>query len=501
MKGVLLLTNELNYDDKMCEYAVTCYDFGLSLYIDDEYTLGKQLNNQNLIIDGLKDGIDSMLMGENHEEAYKYKKLIDNLDDFYNYIEYIAFTYDVDIIKFINDNPIVKNKKIVLPGIIQINDYDKVKDLLNQYDEYKDNIYVSMDNNMTYVSLSDCFNSISMIKHQADEILALNLSPVEMIMYSYDIVRNRVYKDENEDDDKYISRDLNNVLTGDKIVCVGFSNHFSALLHYIGIKCYKTGTTLKDDPDESGHERNIIYIKDDKYNIDGVYYFDTTWDSKRKNETNQFLNKYRFFAKTRREMIELENDLYIYDDSPYFSDNLIEETKTALEENDIGSLAYKYVKTINFMSRIVNEKLLINIGDLVVNRLNNDINNNEINKIINNLQIINDKFNKPIPAETYIKLINNVRKLEYYKDSDFYPYTLDDLYRIYLNSNWKFSKNYYSDQERLLLAIFGKTKDENRNDKREDFINYTRSEDINRDIKEVRLTKILQKTYNNKIKD
>lgn len=500
MKGILLLTNELIFDCKMCECAVTCYDFGLCLYIDDEYTLEKQLKNQNLIIDGLKDGIKTSLFGKNNDCADRYKKLIANIDNFYNYVEYIVFTYDVDIIKFINDNPIVKNKKIILPGNIKITDYDKVKDLLNKYDKYKDNIYVSMSNNRTYVRLSDCFTSISMIKNQGDEILSLNLSPMETIMYTYDIVRNRVYKDENEDDDKYISRDLNSILTGDKIVCAGFANYFSALLHYTGIKCYKTGTTLKDDPNESGHERNVIYVKDDKYNIDGVYYFDTTWDSKRKNETNQFLNRYRFFAKTRKEIIELENDSYIHDDSPYFSDNLIEETKTSLEKNDIDSLAYKYMKTVNFMSRVVYGKLLIDLGDLYRKLLNSKSKTEYNNRIISNLKIINDKFNKPIPAETYIKLLNNVRKIEYYKDSDFYPYTLDDLYRIYLNSNWKFSKNYYSDQERLLLAIFGKIKDEDRNDKREDFINYAHLEDINRDIKEVRLTKVLQKTYAKKIK-
>ena len=49
-------------------------------------------------------------------------------------------------------------------------------------------------------------------------------------MYVYDLIRERVYTAENPEEEYFVSRDITSVLLGDKIVCVGFSNLFAAII-------------------------------------------------------------------------------------------------------------------------------------------------------------------------------------------------------------------------------------------------------------------------------
>ena len=47
-------------------------------------------------------------------------------------------------------------------------------------------------------------------------------------MYAYDMVRDKIYAEVDENDDKMISRNLSTALLGDKIVCLGYANVFKA---------------------------------------------------------------------------------------------------------------------------------------------------------------------------------------------------------------------------------------------------------------------------------
>lgn len=498
MKGELVLVNGSEYKKDIFSVIPSYYDFGLSIYIDDENTLEKQLSKKDILISRIESYIDCLAEYESEDEETKiYDALKNNINNLLDNVEYVKLVLDdVNVIDFINNNPIIQNKKIVIPEFIKITDYNKVKELLTIYDKYKDNIYVKMTNNQGYVSLTECFNTINKIKEQANSILKLGLSVMETIMYTYDQVRNRVYNAENKGDLKSKSRDLSSVLSSDKIVCTGYSNIFSALLSYMGINCLSAELSHKHEAKESGHERNIIYVQDEKYDIDGVYYFDTTWDSKMETETNEFLNRYRFFAKTRKQMIEFENDSYIYDQCPYYSDDMVSDIKTVLDEGSLIDFYMKYAKSLNYMSTLVEGEKIITT-DCIFTHLS-DYKKLDKENILSRLSNIEDKFNKPISAETFIKLLNNVRKIEYYQNSELYPYTLNKLYETYIRSNWEFLKHHYNYYQKLLLSIFGSDENDlntDRNDKKEDFINFTKNETINRNIKEVQLTKVLQKVY------
>jgi len=499
MKGELVLVNELESFENEFEVTVSRYPFGLLMYVDDIKTLELQLSRKDDIREGIDDYISYLKCYSDRvldiEELKKYENLKGNVDNLWDNIEYVKlnFNEDVNILEFIENNPMLLNKRIVISECLDIKDYDKINELLLKYNKYKDNIFVSLDNNMEYVSLVDCLNTISKIKKQADRILSLNLSVMETIMYTYDLVRNRVYKSEGKDDSVFESRDLSAVLSGDKIVCVGYANIFQALLYYMNINCFNVGMSSKVNGN-AGHERNIIYVKDLKYGIDGVYYFDVTWDSKKELEINEFLNRYFYFARTRKQMIEIESDRYIYDECPYYSLNMVDEISAVMEMGDLSKLDREYAKSLNYMGYLVDGKRLIDRMCLLSFAPN--YNKFDRKKLLSRLKNIEDKFNKPISAEVFLKLFNNVRKIEYYENSEFYPYNVNNIYETYIRSGWDFSRHYYSNEERLLMSIFcddGEKISGSRDNRKEDFINFMCDVDLNRNIKEVQLTKVLQK--------
>ena len=502
MTGELSLRNELDITGELCSMEPTYYDFGLSLYIDLERPIEEQLKNQEILLSGINGHIDFLYNYEPNEvkEIATYEYLRDNIGNLFNEIEFICLCFkDVDLIQIIKNNAIIQTKKIVIPERIEINEYDKLINLLTIYSEYKDNIYVSMANNTFYVSLTECLNIVTKIKTIAENIQILNLSPIETIMYTYDLVRNRVYKFEDQDELPATSRDLSSVLFGDKIVCAGYSNIFSALLNYMGIKCHKVGMLAENNNQTDRHERNLIYVKDDKYDIDGVYYFDTTWDSKRENENNEFLNRYKYFAKTLSQMNELEKNKYIYDDMPYLGSNIVPIIEKHLNYNELAEINSKYFVTINYITRMATGKNALEWGSLIPGAP--EYNKFNKSKLLKKLRDGIEKFNKPIPAETFIEILSNVRKVQYYQNPNFYPYSLNDIYKTYVSSNWEFDEHYYSLEQQLLMKIFGCNQEEynvDRDNRREDFINYNHSTELGKEIKAVQLTKLLRNYYNSK---
>ena len=86
-----------------------------------------------------------------------------------NYPFYFGFFNDLGI-------------KIVLSDVITLDDYEKVENLIKEYDSIKDRIYVNFIFNNGYVSIEDAYKTIKIIKNKAEEILKLNMSPFENIM-------------------------------------------------------------------------------------------------------------------------------------------------------------------------------------------------------------------------------------------------------------------------------------------------------------------------------
>lgn len=138
--------------------------------------------------------------------------------------------------------------------------------------------------------------NIQQIQNANDKIITtsnginkLKLSPYEKLLMSYFTVTSRKYVSEDKlKDHPADSRSIYGVLNSKKIVCVGFSEWLKNILLELddaNIKVFSNEVSCsRDNKTINGyHENLIIYIKDEKYGIDGYYYLDPTWDCARDN--------------------------------------------------------------------------------------------------------------------------------------------------------------------------------------------------------------------------
>ncbi len=488
MKGELVLVDNIFDEENEFEISTSAQGFCLNVYVDDECTLEKQLKNRKTF-DCCMDALEKFqaTIGDINEDQLKEIKYIsEHFDNLLDSVEFIRLSFEFqDNIDFIKKNPLILTKKIALSGRLDITDYSKLIELMKDYKDIEDKVYVSLIGNTNYVSLSDCYKTMSAIKRQADEIKKLGLSPMETIMYVYDQVRNRVYTFENEDESYFKSRDLTEVMFGDKIVCAGYANIFHVLLHYIGIENRIVYLIEKDNP-QSGHARNIIYVQDDKYDIDGVYYFDPTWNSKRINETNEYLYRYTYFAKTRKYMDDDKNYDFKECSFPTYSTDMDMEIRKIIAEEKYEKLM-PYTKSLNYMSSLVtNSSLIEPMCVLPVAPMYGQFDTEEF---LRKFEKVFSKFNKEIPAETMLKLLNSVRKIEYYQNPEWYPYSLEDIYKTCIRSKWEFKDKHLDARAKILRAIFGKEVNINQVD---NFKNYGHESGLFKEMEQVRLTKVLR---------
>ena len=456
MKGMLVLTDTIESLDEEFEVRFSSYDFALGIYVGEK-SLKEQLKNK----EGFQRCMDKIKESNKDfretfdEDTSASDEMVDTLesvfDGIFKKVEYIKFDFQtMDVWKFIKENPIVLTKKLVFNEQVDITEFDKINELNEKYAPLKGEAYITLEGNQSYVSIDECLRTVEDIQYRADQIKKLGLSPFETVMYVYDQVRNRVYTLEGENESMFKSRDLSEVLFGDKIVCAGYARIFSALLYSLG---YNNSYITYDDAtgNHVGHARNEVYIKDDKYGIDGIYYFDPTFDSKRRDGTNSYLRSYRYFALTRREMNGLTDSLvesYLKE----FDDDLYNKIVKAFEEKNT-LLLMKYGIVANRVLRYTGKENMFSEKSIIYCAGNTDV--YDVDLMLKELKDSIDRFNKKIPAEKFIKALDTVREVENKQDSNWYPYGLDELYTVFVNSNWMFEDVHFDKSTEKLLRIFG----------------------------------------------
>lgn len=286
------------------------------------------------------------------------------------------------------------NCPIVISGtdisLLEYNDIFKNIDI----NEYKDfDIKVFYQERNSSLSLNELYDTASHVTKIVSDVKKYNLSPVEQIMYVYDFVKSREYNKE-EDGDVLVSRDLNKVLTGEKIVCVGYSNLFTAILKCLNINSMPLISSIKK------HQSNLVYIDDKKYNINGVYAFDATGDSKR---NDFYINNYNYFA--------IPLDIY--------------NKEIPFELYKMITLSFKELYNVfdyNNFSNADNQKLyyLTSLFELVNSNLLEDdrlcYDSSQLNdNVIDIYNTLLGKFYKDnIEIEKFFQIMYNVRRIEYY---------------------------------------------------------------------------------------
>lgn len=116
----------------------------------------------------------------------------------------------------------------------------------------------------------------------ANKIKQKDMSPVEMLLSAYLEVTKRPYNGEKNEVSIFRSRTIYGVLNSDKIVCVGYTELFKEIVSRLdlpNVKMFLNMVNVTWSKYSDGHQNMIIYLKDDKYGLDGYYYFDPTFDS------------------------------------------------------------------------------------------------------------------------------------------------------------------------------------------------------------------------------
>lgn len=219
----------------------------------------------------------------NNKKYYKALNDINNAKKIY---------FDCDTNNFINVLKLCENinTPIIIEGTkISLEEYYMI---LSNYDTSRlsnKNIKIYYQSYNTPIDIEVLYNISMQINYIVKKIKKYNLSALEQIMLVFDIVKNNVYFEEKEDEDFNLSRTLDNVLNSNYIVCAGYVAIINAIVKALG---YNTEVLLCNN---KKHCRTAIYVEDDKYNIDGVYVFDPTFDNK-SNDNNSYINNYEYFA-------------------------------------------------------------------------------------------------------------------------------------------------------------------------------------------------------------
>ena len=177
-----------------------------------------------------------------------------------------------------------------------------------------------------------------------------------------------------------------------------------------------------------------------------------------------------------------------------YSTGMYEKVKKIIEEENYEKLL-PYVKSLNYMAKITNHDRLIDIVNVFpalpfYGQFDTKL-------FLERFKNILDKFNKELFAETLIKVLNNVRKVEYYQNPDWYPYSIEDVYKTFIKSGWSFKDTHLDSKTKLLNLLFGNKENETVKPV-DNFRNYGYENDLFKDIEQVRLAKVLQKTLQKK---
>ncbi len=380
--------------------------------------------------------------------------------------------------RFLLKNKELKDKKVILDNELLLTDTEKIEYLFNYFNDFT-NVYVILKGETSKVNLKKLKDIIEKIDNIVLKINKQPLSPFEKAMYAYDLVRDRKYKKAINEDNNAISRELPYVLFEEEIVCLGFANIYNCVLQKLGINSEVCILMSKTD-EKKGHARNVMYLKDDKYDIEGVYFSDPTFDSKKNN--NDFLYSYRNFCKPYlffKKKKYVDGYELLLDD---FEGLINEYIENGINDISISELDWldSYVNIINRLSRLIEGKRIIGIPKAMITK----------DKFKEKIDKYKKFFNSPISAEKFLKALEVVRKEEYLNNPEKYPYGYEAFLLAALNSSFKF--NYLTGEERFLLAVLGKDYNLNYNIEKK-YRSYVDETGYGKEAEQIKLATVLKK--------
>lgn len=339
-------------------------------------------------------------------EIDQYKALIFSP----NRLRQIYFKDDVDIesIELIKD-------------LLSISDYvdDSLveKYIIKKFDDYSinallDSIYenpstwiITYDKNDMNYELADIPKCRRLINY-IESLKNKDFSPLEQVLKVYDEVK--LYDYVNQLDN---SVNITSLIIDKKGTSYEFNKLFCYLLNSLGFKAY-VGLLKNNDNKKSFY--TIVDIKDDVYNIDGIYLFEPSLDNLPKNiYTNDDVRKmnYNYFGISLYDMNYLSKDdklhgilsYIVVDDYDYCNEKIMELKSFELKKEYKTLMNTFNMSLIDLYSRIKNTNS-ISIYTIItaINSIygkSSSINNYEVLLKENYNIRKNDLFNKSIEEE------------------------------------------------------------------------------------------------------
>lgn len=208
---------------------------------------------------------------------------------------------------------------------------------------------------------SNSFENFTIAKQKIDEFVnnlntfiekkkqkGYELSTIEKYFIVYKFVANRVYKE----DVNFLNDEMRNwigVLSSDNVICSGFASLLKCVCDRVfapeELKCYTQGCTVFDDEGKSygSHALNIVRIKDEKYNINGLFNSDACWGAKSEENNMQgsyeyCLNPLSIYGMMKNTKFKFRDNLFLYNDIENIGVELLKiENLDHYKENDLIS--------------------------------------------------------------------------------------------------------------------------------------------------------------------
>lgn len=487
MKGYLsvFINEEIGVEGKISVNIgfLNDFDYCVELYASDTENYLESIEDQEAL-NSLKENICfyKTISDDEYVEFYEsIEKKIYDKEFFINCTRvYLSGSYD-DIVSYLKNNPFLLTKELVLSGYLSL-DENTLNDLKKYFSDFS-NIKIQIVGNNELVSIDDYEKTMIAINNIVEKVNHYNFSPFEKLIYLYDLIRDRFYVREDKDESASLSRDLTSSLLGDKIVCLGFANIFNAVCEKLGFN----SCVFLLQGDEVGHARNLLYLVDSEYDIDGLYFFDTTFDCKR-DEDNEFLFSYQHFAKTAHEMESFSSGSMVPVTYKYLTDESLDELERVIPEGNLDM-----IKSISLLSKTKINHILSLLGRDSVEPTSG-IDGDEFYCLFDDVK---NMANKPINSNKFIKALYKVRKQQYYDEPTKYLFDMNALTCILINSQFIVEE---SNEDRLLSAL-GVHRKYNLYTGIGMMKRFAEENNLEYDIAGVKLVKTLKSVYEKKIEE
>ncbi len=472
MKGIISIDEKFLEEDDF--HVAACnlfkFDYTWSFEVDlaKPFDIYLRENKKDLIERQIREACDLLAIQPTEE----IQKLIDYLSinasraqEMLASCKYLRFHIDESkVASYLDANPVLCDKFIVVTADAKNLTMEDIAHYEEVYGIHCNKLLISMKNNDELVPFDLCRRTVFTVENIAHTIEAHDFSPLEVVMYTYDFVRARNYNRESSTENSHISRDLSQVLFGDKIVCIGFANILDAILNRLGIASMIY--ILDDRKTAYYHARVAAFIEDQKYGVKGIYYFDPTWDCK--EEDDEFLSSYRYFAKTKSEMEQMENGRFADLTFGTFSSQYLEELKKAFARDEVYAFPKSKKDDIDEISHLVDGKRIFRTDSM------------SHTKIIVKVKEYLDYIDSPLNMEIYLSLLFNVRKIQYYENPRRFPFSLEAFADIYYNSGWD-----NQSMNTLLLAVSSSYRED-------EFDDFVAKKELGKKIACIALTRLLK---------